>query len=416
MKRQLLLVAVVLVMMGLLALAGRVLADSSAAAPGSRARLGSTAGLNSPLSASAVYTVDGTSAGGLYLSLAIVDGHPAVAYLSQNSAHLKFARAGDVAGSQWGLSLTVDTGFTAGQFASLAVVDNDPAIAYYSGASKTLSFARASDVDGTSWPVTHTVDSTGNVGLFASLAVVDGHPAIAYYDGTTVGHGHLKYVRAANADGTSWGMPITVDSAGDTGWYSSLAVVNGQPAIVYFDINGGGHLRYVRATNMDGTAWGITHTVDSQVNPTQSARILTIVNDNPAIAYGDANGGLNGHLKYVRASDANGDTWGAPVTVDVTGNAGYYPSLAVIQGLPAIAYCDNSTHALKLAQALDAAGAAWRNPTTLDSGQFDEFSSLAEVNGQAGIAYEDQSGLGSLRLAVAALAAPIRLFVPLAMR
>lgn len=46
---------------------------------------------------------------------------------------------------------------------------------------------------------TATLDSTGVVGLYTSVALVNGNPAICYYDST---NGNLKYVRANDASGT----------------------------------------------------------------------------------------------------------------------------------------------------------------------------------------------------------------------
>ncbi len=81
------------------------------------------------------------------------------------------------------------------------------------------------------WTTT-TADGIGNVGEFTSLAVVNGNPAICYRD---VGFATLKYVRAINPSGTAWGTPVTIDSIGFTGDFTSLAVVNGNPAISYYD-------------------------------------------------------------------------------------------------------------------------------------------------------------------------------------
>ncbi|MFQ5858216.1 MAG: hypothetical protein ACE5LU_21645, partial [Anaerolineae bacterium] len=61
------------------------------------------------------------------------------------------------------------------------------------------------------WNTPVTVDSTDNVGQYTSLAVVNANPAISYYDLT---NGDLKYVRATDASGSSWGTPVTLDSTG----------------------------------------------------------------------------------------------------------------------------------------------------------------------------------------------------------
>lgn len=106
----------------------------------------------------------------------------------------------------------------------------------------------------------------------------------------------------------------------------------------------------------------------------------------------------------MRAADANGDSWGAPIPVDITGNAGYFPSPAVINGIAAIGYCDNISHELRYVQAADVNSATWGTPLTLDSGQFNSYSSLADVNGLPCIAFEDYSGIGSLRFTILAVA------------
>ena len=110
-------------------------------------------------------------------------------------------------------------------------------------------------------------------------------------------------------------IPVSVDVTGDVGRNSSLQIVNGFQAISYLS---GTSLKYVRATNANGTAWGAPVTVESisgLFSPTSTS--LEIVNGFPAISYNSGDGGL----KYARATDANGTAWTVPVTVD---GAGYY--------------------------------------------------------------------------------------------
>ena len=94
---------------------------------------------------------------------------------------------------------------------SLAVVNGNPAMSY--SFAPALKYVRASDANGTSWNTPVTVDSTGTVGEFNSLAVVNGNPAIAYYDGTP--NLNLKYVRASNINSTAWGAPVTARTSAE---------------------------------------------------------------------------------------------------------------------------------------------------------------------------------------------------------
>jgi hypothetical protein len=85
------------------------------------------------------------------------------------------------------------------------------------------------------------VDSAGDVGEYTSLAVVEGRPAISYHDGTSR---DLRFAINSAADGSGTWTLITVDSAGNVGEYTSLAVVDGRPAISYYD-NTNGDLKFV---------------------------------------------------------------------------------------------------------------------------------------------------------------------------
>jgi PKD repeat protein len=231
------------------------------------------------------------------------------------------------------------------------------------------------------------VDSAGSVGNYTSLAVVNGYPAIGYYD---TGNADLKYVRASDASGSSWGTPLTIDSAGDVGYYASLAVVDGNPAIGYRN-NTSGDLKYVRASNANGSSWGAPYTIASAGDVGQFLS-LAVVNGNPAISYYD---GTNTELKYVRATDADGSSWGIPLTVDSVGNVGWDTSLEVVDGYPAISYYDVTDGDLFYVRANDADGNSWGLPITPDSnGAVGRYTSLAVVNGNPAISYFDGANTG----------------------
>ena len=110
---------------------------------------------------------------------------------------------------------------------------------------------------------TRTVDfgssTNGQTGQYTSQAIVNGNPAIAYYN---VSETSLMFARNSAADGSgSWSV-TTIDFALTVGLYPSLAVVNGNPAISYYDATDF-DLKYVRANDASGTTWGTPLTLDS---------------------------------------------------------------------------------------------------------------------------------------------------------
>jgi len=78
-----------------------------------------------------------------------------------------------------------------------------------------------------------TVDTTGDTGSFTSIAIgVNGFPVISYRDNT---NSDLR-VAACSTATCSTSTLTTVDATGDTGWYTSIAIgVNGFPVISYRD-------------------------------------------------------------------------------------------------------------------------------------------------------------------------------------
>ena len=148
--------------------------------------------------------------------------------------------------------------------------------------------------------------------------------------------------------------PVQVDNSGYVGEYTSLTVVNGNPAISYMDL-GNSALNYIRATDVSGTSWGTPVQVDNAATVGYYTS-LAIVNGNPAISYSDQS---NTALNYVRATDTNGTSWAAPVQVDNAGSVGTDTSLAIVNGNPAISYYDQTNMALKYVRAIDSSGASW---------------------------------------------------------
>ncbi len=326
--------------------------------------------------------VDGRGVTGHDASLAVIGGRPAIAYRSESEGDLLFARALDPAGSAWPAEASIVTvaGFgidDAGRYASLAEVGGRPAIAYYDGSSGDLMFVRANDGAGTDWPNATTVDGQfGNVGWHASLAVVGGVPAISYISPNT---GELMYAEALDAEGASWQSDAVEGAIGAPRSFTSLIDLGGEPAIATVQTGAGGGLRFVSRA---GAAWGGAPLAPGAAEHPS----LALIGGRPAVAYT-----ANGELRYLRANDAGGSSWPASTPVAPIGEE---PALAEFGGLPAISHRSALAGGLVFALAADAGGASWSDTTVDVSGASPgNGSSLALVDGLPGIAYRDGGAL-----------------------
>jgi len=257
-----------------------------------------------------------------------------------------------------------------GTYSSMALVNGAPALCA-AGTPASIQYLRG-DASGDYWgyPLKLLLNRGGQDWM--RLAVVNGNPAIAYHSLT----GAVEFIRATDVNGTAWGAPTTIVASSSTSFgFLSLAVVNGNPAIAYWE-GPAWDLKYVRATDANGTAWSAPVTVDAGGEVGRSCS-LAVVNGQPAISYEDFS---NDDLKFVRATDANGATWGSPVTVVATG--GWQTSLLVVNGNPAIGYARDVT---RFVRATDADGTAWGAPVAVGDYGYD--LSLQIVNGRPALSF-----------------------------
>jgi len=134
--------------------------------------------------------------------------------------------------------------FTRGAWSSIALDDQDaPRISYYDTAARDLVLAFQ---ENGAW-VTVPLDQTGDVGRYTSQKIRSGVSYITYYVKST---GDLRYA-VCNPSGGQTPFIQTVDSAGDVGSWSSLALdAQGRPHIAYRDA-GNGDLKYASGAAMD---------------------------------------------------------------------------------------------------------------------------------------------------------------------
>jgi len=226
-----------------------------------------------------------------------------------------------------------------------------------------------SPVTGTDWSL-ETVDSTGDTGWYTSLALdTSGNPHIGYLDWT---NRHLKY--AVKADGT-W-TTETVDSTNTAGEFASLSLDSAsQPILTYYDSNRGN----LTCAMKNGSVWRRS-VIDSGGVGRYTSLALDHA-DNPQVSYQDL---FSMTLKY---AEKNGDTWTSE-TVDNSGNAGAYSGLALdTSGNPHISYYDGLRGDLKYSVRREG---QWTNQTVDSTGNTGYYTSIAvDPEGNPHISYYD---------------------------
>ncbi|QQR86539.1 MAG: T9SS type A sorting domain-containing protein [Flavobacteriales bacterium] len=326
--------------------------------------------------------------GGEYNSMAVVNGKPCIVSADQVHKRILWVRALDAQGTTWAEPQALFNSALAGTRFSLAVVNGFPAFTYLSNIGLNLMYVRALDPDGLTWgePVV-VYDAALSVAQFSSLAVVNGKPAIAFRDESM---NRVRYVRANDANGADWGAPVTCGVAG-TGYYADLKVVNGSPAICH--TNAGAPF-FVRANDVNGDTWGTTSLVVSNADNVNAAS-LEVIGGVPCVAIATTPSGQTPYVRFVRANDADGTSWSSAVLVDAIFGVslGWYAELREVDGLPAIAYMDVTNLDLRYARATNVNGSAWNPPQVITSSlQYGQHIAFEVVDGHPAVAQYEMSG------------------------
>jgi uncharacterized delta-60 repeat protein len=279
-------------------------------------------------------------------------------YYEDSLFSLMLKRGGNATGGLWSMPRRVNTGdigVQAGKF-SMEIVDGLPAVCFTGMFTNTLYYLRAKDPFGSEWSPVVTVDGWA---AEPCMKIVDGHPAIAYR-----GSAGLCYRRASDTAGDAWDPRVTVqplERQGQDAWsFISMQVVNGRPAISCLRDNTG-RLVYIRAENSTGAAWGPLITLDTNRGGQFSS--LAVINGKPAIGYVSVpNSSSQGCLTYVEATDSDGaaGAWRTPVFVDSLGDTGINVSLLEVNGAPALVYHEYYQGRLRYTRASNtASGLRW---------------------------------------------------------
>jgi hypothetical protein len=232
-----------------------------------------------------------------------------------------------------------------------------------------------------------TVDSAGNVGWYTSMVLdASGFPVIAYHDGT---NGDLELVHCGNADCTAGNVFHTLDTAGNVGWYPSLVLdASGFPVISYWDFTNS-DLKVAYCGDSTCETGNVFRSVDTTGNVGVFPSLVLDASGFPVISYYDS---TNGDLKVVHCGDATCEAGNVFSPVDTAGDVGWRTSLTLdTSGFPVISYYDSTNKDLKLVHCGDAACGSGNTITAVDStGDVGKCTSLVlDASGFPVVSYYD---------------------------
>ena len=237
-----------------------------------------------------ITTVDSDSGVGLESSIAIGDnGYPVISYYDSTNENLKVAACTTTDCSGTPTITTVDSDGIVGRYTSIAIGDNGyPVISYWDNSNSALRVAACTTTDCSGTPTITTVDSDGTVGQFTSIVIGDsGYPVISYEDTSSWPGIRLKVAACTTSDCSGTPTITTVDWHSGVGRYSSIAIGdNGYPVISYYDSTNEA-LKVTACTTSDCTGTHAITTIDSDGDVGQYTSIAIGDNGNPVISYYD---------------------------------------------------------------------------------------------------------------------------------
>jgi len=204
--------------------------------------------VNSEPDGSGVWTkslvVSEWSGDGRRMDMAVIGGYPAIAFFqTENTEEMKFAINTETDGSGTWQVDQVTGGAIQGGWLSLAEVDGKPAIAYQSVLSimvDSLKYTINDLPDGSgTWNV-YIIDPQAQflsyAGAGVKMTLIDGRPAVSYGARVSIflPNFEIRYAISNNNDGTAGWTFVTVSSAEQASMFgTSMTVWGGFPVILY---------------------------------------------------------------------------------------------------------------------------------------------------------------------------------------
>src|SRR6476661_7043057 len=278
-------------------------------------------------------------------------------------------------------------------YSACKLADSSIGICYYDIYSYRMKFLRIED------NIIHDpiiIDDTSAVGI-CYLILIEGKPSVVYVaddgDGDT-----WRFVRASDADGTSWNNPVNLlVSSIDVNFITLsifLVIIDNKPAV--FLNNDSGRAIIIIANDVNGATWGSPINISNLVNHEIIA--VKLVNNIAAIV---ARSNITKNVYYVKANNAQGTSWPSGATQlyrsddsSMKINSGHCcNTMEYINGKLCIVVTEDGSNNMYIAREVGTNGTTWGKFELLTSmNSFEPYPYIFKNNNDTYLIYNDYIG------------------------
>ena len=295
--------------------------------------------------------VDASTTSGISTSIAIgADGLGLIWYGESSNGTLRVAHCKDTACNEF---YTNNTTITGSDPAVTIGTDGLGLVSFYDHSAADLRLLHCDHVtcfDRTGPYAPITLDSAGSVGRFSSITIgADGLGLISYFDSTNA---RVKALHCGNTNCDSGNTITILDTTGQPGSDTSITIgSDGLGLISYYDV-ANGDLKVLHCGNLVCNSGNSVATVDDPGDVGSNSSIAIGADGLAMISYYDAS---NQNLKALHCGNSICSSGNISITLDIDyrfiglANAGFYTSITLgADGLMLISYYEKAHADLKV--------------------------------------------------------------------